>query len=321
MRYFFFFVLVPILCMGQQLVEPFDGGITNWEDEWWSGDGNAIRTYDSTLVGREGAAALKVEWKLDVVDYGGGVSFAYFCSPGDVIDMTDYDTLTIWYYIEKPGESPFADSIAFSIVLRDNADDNGYDADTTKAELWRYDDYAVYYNTVGWHTIYVPLTQSDDPTKGLVHQGDVFDNVFDRDVVRGWYLEWGTWGTSLVDTDGTIADSGVVYFDNMVLGKVAAPTKVNDFESPAMKSYVLKQNYPNPFNPSTTIDYFLPQSQQVKLEIYNIAGKNIATPVDEKQSSGWHRLFFDGSSYVSGVYLYKITTENDVEMKKMMLVK
>jgi len=321
MRHFFLLVLFPILCTGQQLVEPFDGGITNWEDEWWSGDGNAVRTYDSTLVGREGAAALKVEWKLDVVDYGGGVSFAYYCSPGDVIDMTDYDTLTIWYYIEKPGVSPFADSIAFSLVLRDNADDGQYDADTTKAELWRYDDYAVYYNTVGWHAIHVPLMQGDDPTKGLVHQGDVFDNIFDRDVVRGWYIEWGAWGTSLVDTDGTIADSGVIYFDNMVLGNVAAPTAVKDRESKIIKDFELKQNYPNPFNPVTTIEYYLPALQKVRLEVYNIAGERVDILVDETQAAGRHQARFDGSSFVSGLYLYKITAGDYVALKKMTLVK
>jgi len=321
MRFLLFLFLIPIFCPAQVMVEPFDGAITDWEDEWWSGDGHAIRTYDSTLAGHEGEAALKVEWKLDVVDYGGGVSFAYYCGPGEIIDMMDHDTLTIWYYIEQPGVSPHADSIAFSIVFRDNTDDFAYNADTTKAELWRYDDYAVYYNTVGWHAIHVPLRQDDDPTKGLVHQGDVYDGFFDPDYVRGWYLEWGTWGTSLVDTDGTIADSGIVYFDNMVLGKVPAPTAVKNRTQQSIMGFALKQNYPNPFNPVTTIDYYLPARQKVRLEIYNIAGKRVEALVNETQTAGWHQARFDGASLVSGVYLYKITAGEHVALKKMTLVK
>ena len=321
MRFFLFLFLIPLSCLAQEMVEPFDGAVTNWEDEWWSGDGYAIRTYDSTLVGHEGAAALKVEWKLDVVDYGGGISFAYYCSPGDLIDMVEYDTLTLWYYIEEPGVSPHADSIAFSIVLRDNTDDIAYNADTTRAELWRYDDYAVYYNTVGWHAIRVPLMENEDPTKGLVHQGDVYDGYFDPDFVRGWYLEWGSWGTSLVDIDGTIADSGVVYFDNMVLGVVPPPTSVKSRSSQRAGVFELEQNYPNPFNPTTHIDYYLPAQEKVRLDIFNIAGKKVATLVDEVQAAGRHEAQFDAASLGSGVYFYRITAGAFTAMKKMSLVR
>jgi hypothetical protein len=93
----------------------------------------------------------------------------------------------------------------------------------------------------------------------------------------------------------------------------------NNNEIPA--SYKLEQNYPNPFNPSTSIKFDLPKSGFVTLKVYNSIGKEVATLVSESMSAGNHQVSFDASSLTSGLYFYKISTDNFTDSKKMLLVK
>jgi len=78
----------------------------------------------------------------------------------------------------------------------------------------------------------------------------------------------------------------------------------------------LKQNYPNPFNPSTTIRYHLNTQSYVTLEVYNVLGQKVTTLVNDHQPAGIHETQFDtgnvgGTSLPSGVYMYRLTIEND----------
>jgi len=85
--------------------------------------------------------------------------------------------------------------------------------------------------------------------------------------------------------------------------------------------YNLKQNYPNPFNPSTTIDFTLPKSEFVTLEIYNIIGEEISTVVNDKLQAGNHTYQFDGSNLASGIYMYRIEAGAFHQVKKMILLR
>jgi|WetSurMetagenome_2_1015567.scaffolds.fasta_scaffold05152_6 photosystem II stability/assembly factor-like uncharacterized protein len=85
--------------------------------------------------------------------------------------------------------------------------------------------------------------------------------------------------------------------------------------------FCLYQNYPNPFNPTTSIRYQVESIKFIKLVVYNILGKEVATLVNEKQSQGVYEVTFDGSMYPSGVYFYRLETENYSETKKMLLIK
>ncbi|MEO8210627.1 MAG: T9SS type A sorting domain-containing protein, partial [bacterium] len=87
----------------------------------------------------------------------------------------------------------------------------------------------------------------------------------------------------------------------------------------------LSQNYPNPFNPSTKINYDLPFDGKVSIKIFDMAGKEVSTLVNEVKTAGYYSLDFNGSNLSSGVYFYRINAEangqNFVSTKKMMLVK
>ncbi len=91
------------------------------------------------------------------------------------------------------------------------------------------------------------------------------------------------------------------------------------------KTYNLEQNYPNPFNPTTQINYQLPESQMVTLEIYNSLGEKIRTLVNESQNAGYHSVQWNGlnnsgRTVASGMYLYRITAGKYISVKKMLLL-
>jgi hypothetical protein len=86
-------------------------------------------------------------------------------------------------------------------------------------------------------------------------------------------------------------------------------------------TFNLGQNYPNPFNPSTSIKYSVPEAGSIRLSVYNIVGEEVAVLFDGFSQSGFFEVSFDASNLPSGVYLYKLQSENSVQLKKMMLLK
>jgi len=85
--------------------------------------------------------------------------------------------------------------------------------------------------------------------------------------------------------------------------------------------FALSQNYPNPFNPATIINYQLAENSFVTLKIYDVLGNEVVTLVNEPQPAGVFTVQFDGSTLASGMYIYKLMTENFTTSKKMMLLK
>ena len=83
----------------------------------------------------------------------------------------------------------------------------------------------------------------------------------------------------------------------------------------------MHQNYPNPFNPVTNIQFDLPKSGSVKLSVYNILGEEIETLHNGVLSAGSYKVDFNASSYASGIYFYRLETENFVAVKKFVLMK
>jgi hypothetical protein len=88
-----------------------------------------------------------------------------------------------------------------------------------------------------------------------------------------------------------------------------------------MTSFALEQNYPNPFNPSTTIRYELPAASHASLIIYDVLGREALKAVDGLQDAGSHTATIDGSKLPSGIYFYRLSSRNHVEVKRMILVR
>ncbi len=99
------------------------------------------------------------------------------------------------------------------------------------------------------------------------------------------------------------------------------PTLLSHQEPQVPKSFLLHQNYPNPFNPSTTIAYGLPVASDVRLDVFDVLGRKIATLVNSKQPSGDYSVLFNASTLCSGVYFYRLQAGSFVQTKKMLLIK
>ncbi|RCK71585.1 MAG: Lead, cadmium, zinc and mercury transporting ATPase [Ignavibacteriae bacterium] len=106
------------------------------------------------------------------------------------------------------------------------------------------------------------------------------------------------------------------YFGPIMLN----PTGVNDNSVPAV--FALYQNYPNPFNPTTTINFSIAEANYTTLKVYNILGSEVATLfAGDAEAGKMYSVKFDGSNLSSGIYLYKLQSGNNVEVRKLMLMK
>ena len=85
--------------------------------------------------------------------------------------------------------------------------------------------------------------------------------------------------------------------------------------------YLLGQNYPNPFNPSTKIKYSIPQSSNVKIEVYDIIGNSIETLINKEQPAGTYELTWYAGGLPSGIYFYQLSAGDFISTKKMILMK
>jgi len=86
-------------------------------------------------------------------------------------------------------------------------------------------------------------------------------------------------------------------------------------------SIKLNQNYPNPFNPSTQISFELPQTMTVKLAVYDVMGREIATLVNGAAKAGMNQVNWNASNVGSGMYYYRLVAGDVSITKKMTLVK
>lgn len=86
--------------------------------------------------------------------------------------------------------------------------------------------------------------------------------------------------------------------------------------------FSLSQNYPNPFNPITTIKYQLPVNSRISLKVYDILGREVETLVNEVKDAGYYSVNFNAAKLSSGVYFYRIETNNGfAKTMKLVLLK
>jgi photosystem II stability/assembly factor-like uncharacterized protein len=98
-------------------------------------------------------------------------------------------------------------------------------------------------------------------------------------------------------------------------------TNINLINSNVPKDYKLEQNYPNPFNPSTNVKFSIVNSGNVRIDVYDVLGREVQTLVNERMQPGTYEITFDGSLLTSGVYLYRLISEGYSGTKKMLLVR
>jgi hypothetical protein len=102
----------------------------------------------------------------------------------------------------------------------------------------------------------------------------------------------------------------IQYWDNSPTG-----------DTPMSLPFVLNQNYPNPFNPSTTISFSLDRDGFVSLNVYDVAGRVVATILNKEMSAGSYDVGFNAKGLSSGVYFYKLRTADQEMTRKMILLR
>ncbi len=136
---------------------------------------------------------------------------------------------------------------------------------------------------------------------------NIFANVCAlRDSIPGTYVNANGNGQSLA---------------NLYYIRLSTSHIVGISSSETATEFSLDQNYPNPFNPVTNIKYQIPKDGYVKLAIYDLLGREVDVLISQKQTSGKYEEVWNASRFSSGVYFYKLTTNEFTETKRMLLIK
>ncbi|MDP6879003.1 MAG: choice-of-anchor B family protein, partial [Candidatus Marinimicrobia bacterium] len=131
----------------------------------------------------------------------------------------------------------------------------------------------------------------------------------------------GCWGVYPFTQNGMVFASNLEG-DLTILQFTETNTSIVEGELMQLPNHiVIHQNYPNPFNPITTIDFSLPQREFVRMKVFNLAGQQITTLINNELSIGNHSIQWNGSDQPSGVYFFQIKTRNSIYNKKMVLLK
>ena len=113
------------------------------------------------------------------------------------------------------------------------------------------------------------------------------------------------------------------------LKQLAGLTNIEVQSSELPSEFKLAQNYPNPFNPATTIEYSIPAEvksqiskvKNISLKVFDILGRVVATIVNENQLPGNYNVTWNAKSQPSGIYFYKLSSDNFVQTRKMILLR
>lgn len=134
-----------------------------------------------------------------------------------------------------------------------------------------------------------------------------------------------------VDGAGNVYVTGYSYgngtdFDYATIKYSQGPNGIQNNSNNIPNKFELEQNYPNPFNPSTKIRFQVPRlgayrDTPLRLVVYDILGKEVATLVNEPLAPGSYEISFDASKLTSGLYFYKLISGTFTQTKKMVLLK
>jgi chitinase len=94
-----------------------------------------------------------------------------------------------------------------------------------------------------------------------------------------------------------------------------------DRVDPRPTGFALGDSYPNPFNPSTRVRYVLAQRAEVRLEVYDLLGRRVASLVDGIREAGVHEQLFSAGSMAAGVYFCRMSVGKEMQMTKLVLIK
>jgi aminopeptidase N len=163
-------------------------------------------------------------------------------------------------------------------------------------------------NSNGWREIF------EMPVKlqfNFIDNSDTMITVWNDQQTQLYWFDFDKQLSSVnFDPDEWILKTVQQVIDNVPEDRSSIPDKIS-----------LLPNYPNPFNPETTIQYNLPQSIHVKIEVFNLLGQKIKTILDANRNAGNHQIQFNAEGIASGVYFYKLEAGNYISIRKLIFIK
>ena len=103
---------------------------------------------------------------------------------------------------------------------------------------------------------------------------------------------------------------------------VMVTLSVTDVAEAAPREFALMQNYPNPFNPTTMVKFSVPSTGQATMKVYNMVGQEVVTLFEGVAEAGrYYAVPFNAANLASGVYFYRLVTEQKTDVRRMMLVR
>ncbi|TFG96662.1 MAG: T9SS type A sorting domain-containing protein [Calditrichales bacterium] len=132
------------------------------------------------------------------------------------------------------------------------------------------------------------------------------------------YVQFNLYSTTMTRWT-TSTDSLFAAAIEWVLDKSTALEDKNGGQQ--LQDFQLSQNYPNPFNPSTEINFYLPKSEHVVIDVFNTLGQKMETLVNNEFNSGRHSIIFNAANLSSGIYYYRIQAGQFRSIKKMVLAR
>jgi hypothetical protein len=151
-------------------------------------------------------------------------------------------------------------------------------------------------------------------SRNILYQGNWY-------TFRGWT---GSGNGSYTSPDTTGNDTVVTISLNNPVVEVArwgTPIGIQNLSTEIPKEYKLYQNFPNPFNPQTNIHFDIVKPGNVKVIVFDLLGREVQTIVNQDLVPGKYNVDFMANNFASGLYFYKIITNDFVDVKKMLIVK
>jgi len=162
-----------------------------------------------------------------------------------------------------------------------------------------------------YHTINNNDNNSSDPNQPEAYSSVGFENWDEDDGIQY------EWNNVYHPAAATLANGRAI----KITTNFEQFVDIGDLSNNLPDEFSLLQNYPNPFNAQTVINYSLPEATHVTIEIFDLLGRKIETLVDSKHQAGYHQITWNAVDQTSGIYFYKIQTNDYSESKKMLLLK
>jgi hypothetical protein len=176
------------------------------------------------------------------------------------------------------------------------------------------DDVVIYWEAAYAKEYYIKISDGTNPYEDVVHETN------------------GSGGMTVIPVGATVqlvmmmgVQRGTPYgysiYEFQVHGSSVTGVESGRNADGLPSEYSLSEAYPNPFNPTTAISYQLSAVSDVKLVVYDLLGREVATLVNERKAPGKYEATFDASRLASGVYIYRLSAGPFVESRKLVFMK